>query len=189
MPTSSTNGLQIKTNGSLVATVNSSGSWISGVAAGGGTQTVTHWTNTGSTQSGFYAANQAPAGTAINGSLILFANVGVNNVASINTSGSMGILGALSQSSLLALKRDITPISVDPLDMIDSVDWIEYNYKTEPKDYHRRHIGFGAENTHEYLSGKDHQGGFEVGSVAALACAAIKQLRAKVVALEAKNAT
>lgn len=134
----------------------------------------------------FQANSGSPSGTAVAGTVTGIHN-GATLLQSLDATGNVGIAGTLTQGSLRAIKRDIRPLSMDPLELIEQVDWIEFNGKDEPEDA-RRHIGYVADDTHEFLSGKDHQEGYEPGSIAGLGCAGVKALLLRVRALEAKVA-
>ena len=119
------------------------------------------------------------SGTSVAGVTVQL-NYNGNPVFGVSTGGNTGILGSLTQSSLLAHKINIAPISADALAIIEKTDWIEFNYeKEEGYELLHKHLGYGAENADTYLSGPDHQHGYEPGSVAALACRAIQQLSAQ----------
>jgi hypothetical protein len=121
----------------------------------------------------------APSGTSVNG-VVLQANYNGTPLLAVDTGGNLGIAGTLSTGSLRSLKQGIAPISKDPLALIEATNWVEFNYIAEEgAELERKHLGFIAEDTDPYLSGPDHQHGYEPGSIAALACAAIKDIAAR----------
>ena len=74
----------------------------------------------------------------------------------VSGSGSFtGTVQAISyyQNSLKALKTDILPFSSSAVELIDQVNVVSYFFKN---DQSRFKIGFIADDTHEYLSTKDH---------------------------------
>lgn len=87
---------------------------------------------------------------------ILHQSSATGTVTLQNGSGSFsGIVTAPAfyQSSLRALKDNIKPFDDNALEVLNSVNVVSFNYKKTP-DLHN--IGFIADETHEFLSTKDH---------------------------------
>lgn len=85
-----------------------------------------------------------------------FAQYGTGSVIIQNGSGSFsGTVTApgFFQSSLRVLKTNISPFTEPALDIIKNVDVVFFSYKRTP---HIKRIGFIADDTHEYLSGEEH---------------------------------
>lgn len=89
-------------------------------------------------------------------SSILYQSSSVGNVLLQNGSGSFTgtvTAPAFYQASLRVLKDNIRPFDEDALDIIKTVDVVKFNYKKHPGFLK---IGFIADDTHEYLSTKEH---------------------------------
>ena len=115
-------------------------------------------------------------------------DIGVSNGSqsidqiAIDFNGNVGIRGTLSSPSTIKAKKDIAPLTLDPLSLLRSVKFVSYRYKWEGEG-DDLHYGFLAENTPAAFSGSKHDS-FEVNNSLALNMAATQRLDARVRALE-----
>jgi prefoldin subunit 5 len=72
-----------------------------------------------------------------------------------NITANIGSMTATSfyQSSLRAIKKDIKQFNESAIDLLNKVNVKSFKYKNNDKE---SHIGFIADDTHELLSGKNH---------------------------------
>lgn len=100
-----------------------------------------------------------------NASDAAYASSSVSGNASIFTRGGIEAKGAIySESDIVGMnagtysrreyKENITPFKESALDLIDTVDIVNYNYKADKEHNHK--IGFIADDTHEYFATKNH---------------------------------
>lgn len=94
---------------------------------------------------------------------------------------------AVNQSSKRELKTNIEPFTDNALELINSVDVMKYNFKSDcvdvPKERIIDYIGFIADDTDQRLSGKQHDKFLEINCIGVL-IKAVQELSAKVKQLE-----
>ena len=94
---------------------------------------------------------------------------------------------AVNPSSKRELKTNIEPFTDNGLDIINSVDVMKYNFKSDITDMPQNriidYIGFIADDTDQRLSGKQHDRFLEINCIGVL-IKAVQELSAKVKELE-----
>src|SRR5574344_399502 len=86
--------------------------------------------------------------------------------------------GTLATSSKRSLKKNIKEFKKSALDIINGVDVVSFNYKTEGRDADA-HVGFIADDTDELLSGKAHDS-MQLSNCIGILIKAIQELSSKV---------
>lgn len=82
-------------------------------------------------------------------------------------------VNSINTVSTVEEKENILNFNQSALDIIKSVDIMEWNYKNDTDKVYK--IGFIAENTHEYLSGVLHNK-MDIGNTIGILLKAIKEL-------------
>lgn len=106
----------------------------------------------------------------------------------IIVSGSASFTGTVTaqaffESSLRVLKDNIYPFSSSALDIINKTEVVSFNYKKIPELFK---IGIIADDTHEYISSKEHNV-FDHGNSIGLLLKAVQELSTRVEHLEKDN--
>ena len=70
----------------------------------------------------------------------------------VDGAGNLGIVGTLHSASTRKAKKDIAPLTFDPLAIIEETDWVQYRYLGDP-EAKQPHVGFIAEDSSEWLGG------------------------------------
>jgi hypothetical protein len=102
------------------------------------------------------------------------------SVTSNLTIGNMVTASSFYQSSLRELKKNIRPFKGSAIDILNTVSVKSFKYK---KGDGEEHIGFIADDTHELLSGSNHDHA-DHGNVIGLLIKAIQELTEKNVKLQ-----
>ena len=129
-----------------------------------------------------------------NASDAAYASSSVSGNASIFTRGGIEAKGAIySESDIVGLnagtyskreyKENITPFSESALDLIDTVEIVNYNYKADKEHNHK--VGFIADDTHEYFATKNHDI-MDQSNCIGILLKAVQELRAENKALKAR---
>lgn len=110
----------------------------------------------------------------IAGSSFLFFNSNGTTFAAIDGSGNLGIAGTLHQASTRKAKKNIADLSFSPLDLVASTAWKQYHLLGD-NDEKQPHVGFVAEDSSEWLGGKEKC--YVIASdLAGIAAAAVAEL-------------
>jgi len=107
----------------------------------------------------------------------------------VSTTGNTIIDGELTAnafnlSSARILKENIAEFTVSGLDIINNIDVMAFNYKSDPEKLQR--IGFIADDTDQVLAGPN-QNYFDIGNTVGVLLKAVQELSARIEELEDKN--
>ena len=110
-----------------------------------------------STANGYQIISSSTSVTTYPNGIVLVQSGSSNNV-SFSVSGSGSFTGdvkaqAFYEVSARQFKENILPFSSSALDLINSLDIVSYNYKKHRGQFK---IGIIADDTHEYISTRDH---------------------------------
>lgn len=103
-------------------------------------------------------------------------------IATMDTSGNLGLCGVLYTASKRAYKQDIHPLSVDALQVLHDTNFVSFRYKAQYANPTQTHLGFIADDTPSILSGPKHDH-FEVAALAVVEGKAIQELGQQVQSL------
>ena len=99
------------------------------------------------------ASDASYNGSALSGNASISTLGGIEAAGSIYSRGSIVGLNAGTYSSR-EYKENITPFVESAVDLINTVDIVNYTYKADAEHNHK--IGFIADDTHEYFATKSH---------------------------------
>lgn len=90
---------------------------------------------------------------------------------------------AFNATSTRDSKENIKPFAASALDLVNSTEIVEYNYKADDEKTYR--VGFIADDTNEIMAGKDHDR-FDTTNTVAVLLKAVQELSVRVAELEAR---
>ncbi len=141
--------------------------------------------NADRTGSTLLLSSPASAVAGIDGRILTISAVTLNkpqDELTVDTYGNMGLHGSYHSLSSRSAKKQVEPLRVDALALIDHTKVVTFRLRTEPNSM-GRHIGIIADDAPEELTG-DHHRSFDLNNSLAVNLAATSELHSEVRRLE-----